>query len=101
MWKIADAADYLDAKRLKFCALKFLKDTLSRDLYSPSGIQDARKLMGFPASMKGLYRTVGVIRDTVVPDVVVLAECFRNDANVGRGTVKGAQLRTVPLHFVL
>ncbi|KAH7696642.1 hypothetical protein AAVH_36286 [Aphelenchoides avenae] len=54
--KIADAADNLDARRLKFCALKFLNHAISQALWSRNAIPEARKLMGFPASMKGLYR---------------------------------------------
>ncbi|KAH7720221.1 hypothetical protein AAVH_12318 [Aphelenchoides avenae] len=54
LWKIADAADYLDASRLRYSALQFLEEKISRMIDQQIG--EARVLLGLPRSMKGAYR---------------------------------------------
>ncbi|KAH7720210.1 hypothetical protein AAVH_12307 [Aphelenchoides avenae] len=55
LWTLADAADYLDASRLRYAALQFLEEKVSHML-SHQEIGKARVLLGLPHSMKGAYR---------------------------------------------
>ncbi|KAH7703585.1 hypothetical protein AAVH_29246, partial [Aphelenchoides avenae] len=55
LWTLADAADYLDASRLRYTALQFLEEKISHML-SHQEIGKARALLGLPHSMKGAYR---------------------------------------------
>ncbi|KAH7707474.1 hypothetical protein AAVH_25295 [Aphelenchoides avenae] len=56
LWAIADAADYLDASRLKFCALQYLSSEINNYLSGSLYVVPVRRLLGFPCSMKGKYR---------------------------------------------
>lgn len=55
LWAIADAADYVDASRLKFCALQYLGSKINDYLRGNNYLAGARKLLGFPGRMKGMY----------------------------------------------
>ncbi|KAH7704800.1 hypothetical protein AAVH_28012 [Aphelenchoides avenae] len=54
LWTLADAADYLDASRLRYSALQFLEEKISRMLARQIG--KARALLALPHSMEGAYR---------------------------------------------